>query len=159
MKRIYVGNLSFATTEQELSDLFAAHGEVTSCRVIKDQMSGRSKGFAFVEMDDEGADKAIAALDGQEAFGRALRVSPAKEREPGGGGGGFRGRREGGGGGGFRGGREGGGGGFRGGREGGGGGFRGGRDGGGGGFRSRDDRGGDRPRRSFNRDDDGFGNE
>src|SRR5882724_11792632 len=131
--RLYVGNLSYSVDSSELQQLFAAHGTVNSAEVISDRMTGRSKGFGFVEMatDDE-AQAAIAALNGQEHGGRALTVNEAKPREDrprggGGGGGGY-----GGGGGGGRGGYGGGGGG----------GGRGGYGGGGGGGGGRGDRGG-----------------
>ena len=115
-KKLYVGNLPFNTTEAELKELFARHGAVESVKVITDRETGRSRGFAFVEMDASAAAEAIRALDGTDLGGRSLRVNEAQERSGGGGGGGggFRGpRREGGGGGGggYRGGREGGGGG------------------------------------------------
>ena len=123
-KKLYVGNLPFNTTEAELKELFARHGAVESVKVITDRETGRSRGFAFVEMDANAAAEAIRALDGTDLGGRSLRVNEAQERSGGGGGGGgggYRGpRREGGGGGG---------GGYRGGREGG---------GGGGGYRDRD---------------------
>jgi RNA recognition motif-containing protein len=126
--RLYVGNLSYSVDSSELQQLFAAHGTVNSAEVISDRMTGRSKGFGFVEMgtDDE-AQAAIAALNGQQHGGRALTVNEAKPREDrprGGGGGGYGG----GGGGGGRGGYGGGGGGR--------GGY-----GGGGGGRDRGDRG------------------
>ena len=128
-RKIYVGNLSYNTTESELESLFGAHGSVQSAQIISDKMTGRSKGFGFVEMGtDEEAQAAIAALNGQEVDGRTLTVNEAKPKEdrPRGGGGGYGG---GGGGGGY---------------GGGGGGGRGGRGGGGGGGR---DRGGDRGNR------------
>ncbi len=121
-KRLYVGNLSYNMDSSELEQLFAQHGTVTSAEVIQDRMTGRSKGFAFVEMgSDEEAQAAIAALNGQENGGRALTVNEAKPREErsGGGGGGGRGGYGGGGGGGGRGGYGGGGGGGRGGDRGG----------------------------------------
>ena len=108
-RRLYVGNLSYSVDSSELQQLFAQHGTVTSAEVISDRMTGRSKGFGFVEMgSDEEAQAAIAALNGQEHGGRALTVNEAKPREDrprGGGGGGGGGR------GGFGGGRGGGGGG------------------------------------------------
>ncbi|TAJ21156.1 MAG: RNA-binding protein, partial [Dehalococcoidia bacterium] len=110
---MYVGNLPFTATEEEVSGLFAQYGEVVSCSLPKDRETGRPRGFGFVEMEDEAAKKAIAALDGQPLGGRALRVNEAQPREARGGGG-FGG---GGGGGGY-----GGGGGGRGGYGGGGGG-------------------------------------
>ena len=127
--RLYVGNLSFGTTEDMLRETFSQFGEITDLRLMLDRDTGRSRGFAFVTMGDEdGAKKAIESMDGTMLDGRPLRVNEAEERRPrggggfgGGGGGGFGG----GGGGGDRGGRGGG----RGGRSGG----RGGRGGGGGG--------------------------
>lgn len=106
-KRLYVGNLSFNVTTADLEALFAAHGEVVDAQVVTDRGSGRSKGFGFVEMaSDEDANKAIAALNGQDHGGRALTVNearPREERSGGGGGGGGRGGRGGYGGGGGRG--------------------------------------------------------
>ena len=86
-KRIYVGNLPWSTTSSELQELFSAHGAVTSADVITDRETGRSRGFAFVEMEsDEGGNAAIEALNGQDVGGRALVVNEAREREPRGGG-------------------------------------------------------------------------
>jgi RNA recognition motif-containing protein len=119
-KRLYVGNLSYSVDSSELETMFAAHGTVSSAEVISDRMTGRSKGFGFVEMgSDDEAQAAIAALNGQDSNGRPLTVNEAKPREErsGGGGGGY-----GGGGGGGRGGYGGGRGGSGGGRGGGGGG-------------------------------------
>ncbi len=119
---IYVGNLSYKVTEEELRNLFQAHGDVASVRIISDY-DGRSKGFAFVEMPDETqAKEAIQALNGKELGERALAVNEARPRTErsggggnrGGGGGGGRSRGGGGGGGGGRGGHSGGGGGNRG---------------------------------------------
>lgn len=96
---IYVGNLAYKTTDDELRALFSQHGEVTSARVVTDRISGQSKGFGFVEMPDrEAAQKAIEATNGQDLQGRKLRVNesqpkPREERRGGGGGGGFRGGR------------------------------------------------------------------
>jgi RNA recognition motif-containing protein len=87
-KKIYVGNLSFQTTEAGLSDYFAQHGEVESAVIVMDRETGRSRGFGFVEMDAAGADAAIEALDGTELDGRNLKVNEAKPRENRGGGGG-----------------------------------------------------------------------
>ena len=128
-KKLYVGNLSYDVDSSELEQLFGAHGQVTSAQVINDRDTGRSKGFGFVEMaNDDEAEAAIAALNGQQHNGRALTVNEARPREDrGGGGGGGRGG-YGGGGGGGRGGYGGGGGGGRGGYGGGGGGRGGGRD-------------------------------
>jgi RNA recognition motif-containing protein len=68
---IYVGNLAYKTTDDDLRDLFSAHGEVTSARVVMDRISGQSKGFGFVEMPDrDGAQKAIEAINGQDFQGR-----------------------------------------------------------------------------------------
>lgn len=80
MKKIYVGNLPFSATEDELEGLFAAYGEVQSIALITDRGTGRPRGFGFVEMSDEGAASAIAALDGKELGGRSLRVNEAKPR-------------------------------------------------------------------------------
>src|SRR5580658_6699321 len=132
-KNLYVGNLPFTTTEQDLQQLFAQYGTVTKAQVIMDRETGRSRGFGFVEMSS-GTDEAVAAMNGAEYQGRRLTVNEAKPREDrprgGGGGGGY-----GGGGGGGRGGYGGGGGGGGGRRGGGGGGGYGG--GGGGGGRDR----------------------
>ena len=80
---IYVGNISFRTTEDDLMDLFGEFGEVSSAKVITDRESGRSRGFAFVDManDDEGQ-AAIDALNGQEHQGRNLTVNEARPRQP-----------------------------------------------------------------------------
>ncbi|MBL9089045.1 MAG: RNA-binding protein [Planctomycetia bacterium] len=121
-KRIYCGNLSFKATEDDVRQLFSAHGEVTDVHIVMDRETGRSRGFAFVEMaTDEAAKAAISALDGQRVQDRPLKVNEAQPREQRGGGGGGYG---GGGGGGYGGGRGGGGGGYGGGRGGGGGGSR-----------------------------------
>ncbi len=111
--KLFVGNLSFNTTENDLSDAFAAHGTVVEANLMMDRMSGRPRGFGFVTMSSpEEAQKAIDALNGRELDGRALTVNvarPREERPGGGGGGGGRGpRREYGGGGGGRGGDRGG---------------------------------------------------
>ena len=93
-KRLYVGNLSYGTTDESLHQLFAAHGTVTSAQVIMDRDTGRSKGFGFVEMgSDQEAEAAIAALNGQEVDGRSLTVNEARPKPEGGGraGGGGRG--------------------------------------------------------------------
>lgn len=79
---IFVGNLPWSASEDELRDLFEAHGNVDSVRIITDRDTGRSRGFGFVEMDDEGAEEAIQALDGTELGGRPLKVNQAKPREP-----------------------------------------------------------------------------
>ena len=95
---IYVGNLSYQATQEEVLQAFQAHGEVSSCSIIMDKMTGQSKGFGFVEMPDQAqAQAAIAALHTAELNGRAMTVNEAKPREPrgfgGGGGGGGRGDR------------------------------------------------------------------
>jgi RNA recognition motif-containing protein len=77
---IYVGNLSFKTTEQELTDLFSRYGEVSKVNIIQDRETGRSRGFGFVEMESDGATQAIAALDGSDLGGRSLRVNVAREK-------------------------------------------------------------------------------
>src|SRR5580765_1151165 len=108
--KLYVGNLAFQTTSQELQELFATAGTVESASVVEDRMTGRSRGFAFVEMSTkEEANAAIEQLNGKEVGGRALKVNEAKPRENragggGGGRGGFGGNR-----GGFGGNRNGGG--------------------------------------------------
>ena len=79
--KIYVGNLSWTADENELRDAFAAHGEVTSLQVITDRETGRSRGFAFVEMaNDEEAKNAISAVNNKEIDGRQLKVNEAKPR-------------------------------------------------------------------------------
>ncbi len=93
-KKLYVGNLSFQTTEGDLDELFAQAGEVESVRIITDRDTGRSRGFGFVEMSEDNAEKAIAQFNGTELDGRALTVNEARpqvKREGGGGGGGGRG--------------------------------------------------------------------
>ncbi len=85
-KKLYVGNLPFSATEEELREKFAEHGEVVSVSLINDRYTGRPRGFGFVEMNEEGADKAIASLDGVDFGGRNLKVSVARKREGGGGG-------------------------------------------------------------------------
>jgi RNA recognition motif-containing protein len=85
-KKIYVGNMNYATTEEQLADLFAQFGNVVSADVIVDRFSGQSKGFGFIEMEnDEDAKTAIENLNGRELDGRQLRVNEAKERPAGGG--------------------------------------------------------------------------
>ena len=81
MLRLYVGNLSFDTTDQSLGELFAQHGSVTSVSIITDRDTGRSRGFGFVEMSsDDEAKAAMDAVDGQDLDGRSLKVSEARER-------------------------------------------------------------------------------
>ena|SRR5579859_5452763 len=108
MTNIYVGNLSYEATEDDLRQAFEAHGEVTSVAIIKDKMTGRSRGFGFVEMSDKNqANAAIQALNLQEVRGRAITVNEARPKAEGGargggggggrssyGGGGGRGRRD-----------------------------------------------------------------
>ena len=80
---IYVGNIAYTTSEDDLRDLFARYGEVTAVRVITDRDTGRSKGFGFVEMtDDDQAKEAISALDSKDFMGRDVRVNEARPREP-----------------------------------------------------------------------------
>lgn len=86
---IYVGNLSYQADEQSVGDMFAAYGEVSSVRIITDRETGRPRGFGFVEMSSEAdGQKAINALNGQEDFGRALKINEALPREARSGGGG-----------------------------------------------------------------------
>ncbi len=88
-KKIYVGNLPFSTSDEELANIFQPYGEVSSSRVVKDRYTGRSRGFGFVEMDnDEAAEKAINELNGSSIEGRAIKVSEARPREDRGGRGG-----------------------------------------------------------------------
>lgn len=92
--KIYVGGLPYSTTEQQLSDLFAAHGTVASARIITDKFTGQSRGFGFVEMSSDGeAQAAITALNGTQFGGRTLTVNEARPQEPRSGGGGFGGGR------------------------------------------------------------------
>src|SRR5580658_5730345 len=102
---LYVGNLSFSTTEADLTQAFGAHGTVSKVQIVMDRETGRSRGFAFVEMSN-GGDAAIAALNGKEVQGRTLTVNVAKPREERPRGGGDRGGYGGGGGGGGGGGRR-----------------------------------------------------
>ena len=93
--KLYVGNLSYDATENDLQDLFAQHGPVTEVNLVLDRMSGRPRGFAFVTMaNSEGAQAAIEGLNGNQWLGRPLTVNEARPREerPPSGGGGFRGR-------------------------------------------------------------------
>ncbi len=80
MKKLYVGNLPYTATDDELRELFAQHGSVESAVVITDRETGRSRGFGFVEMDDGGADAALSALDGRDMGGRPLLVNVARDR-------------------------------------------------------------------------------
>ena len=102
---IYVGNLSWSMTDEDLNNLFTEYGTVTSAKILKDKMNGRSKGFGFVEMEDaEAAKAAIAALYENEIQGRKLIVNESQPRQEGEGGGGFKKRSfgSGGGGGGYK---------------------------------------------------------
>jgi RNA recognition motif-containing protein len=81
MKTIYVGNINYQATEDDLRPLFAEYGEVISVKIINDRETGRSKGFGFVEMES-GADAAIEDLDGKDFQGRRLRVNEARPRAP-----------------------------------------------------------------------------
>jgi len=81
VKKLYVGNLPFSATEEELRELFEQHGPTVSVRVITDRETGRSRGFGFVEFEQESsAEKALQALDGHEMGGRPLRVNEAQDR-------------------------------------------------------------------------------
>jgi len=88
LKKLYVGNLPFSATEDELNQLFGQHGTVHSVALITDRETGRPRGFGFVEMDDDAIANVIQALDGKELDGRALKVNEAKDRPRSGGGGG-----------------------------------------------------------------------
>ena len=91
-KKLYVGNLPFSSTEEDLRGVFERHGSVDSVAVITDRETGRPRGFAFVEMSEaSAAADAIRALDGSDLGGRSIRVNEAQERQRGGGGGGGRG--------------------------------------------------------------------
>lgn len=94
-KKLYVGNLSFSTTEDEIRNVFSAYGEVLSVALITDRETGRLRGFGFVEMDDAGAMAAIQGVNGKDVGGRTLKVNEAqdKPRSGGGYGGGNRGGR------------------------------------------------------------------
>ena len=110
---IYVGNLSWTMTDEDLSNLFTQYGTVTSAKILKDKMNGRSKGFGFVEMDDaEAAKTAIASLNENEVQGRKLIVNESQPRTEGEGGGGYKKRSFGGGSGGGGGYKKSGGGGY-----------------------------------------------
>ena len=112
MKNIFVGNLSFGTTEQDIRSLFEAHGSVDRVNIVTDRDTGQPRGFAFVEMtNDAEGERAIDAINGKEVGGRALNVNEARPKSEGGGGGRGRGFGGGGGGGGSGGGGRGSGGG------------------------------------------------
>jgi len=80
-KKLYVGNLSWSATEDEVRAAFEAYGEVTSVKLIEDRETGRPRGFGFVEMDDAGALEAIENMDGKDFGGRNIKVNEAKPRE------------------------------------------------------------------------------
>ena len=88
MKKLYIGNLPWSATEEELRELFGAFGNIESVAIITDRETGRSRGFAFIEMDD-GGEAAIDGLNGQELQGRTLTVNEARPREDRRGGGGY----------------------------------------------------------------------
>ena len=93
-KKLYVGNLAFGVTDNDLQQMFAAHGSVRSAQVIMDRDTGRSKGFGFVEMDnDQEAQAAITALNGTQVDGRSINVNEARPKTEGGGRGGSGGGR------------------------------------------------------------------
>lgn len=81
-KSIYVGNLPWSATEEQVQDLFAEYGNVLSVKLVSDRDTGRARGFGFVEMEDDEAQNAISALNGMDFGGRALRVNKAEERRP-----------------------------------------------------------------------------
>lgn len=91
---MFVGNLPFTVTEEELRTMFEEHGAIESLKLITDRETGRSRGFAFVEMENAEADAAMKALNGKDMGGRNIKVNQAEERKPrsggGGGGGGYR---------------------------------------------------------------------
>ncbi|OQX70021.1 MAG: hypothetical protein B6A08_02325 [Sorangiineae bacterium NIC37A_2] len=89
MKKLFVGNLPWSATEEEVAALFTEFGEVSTVRVVTDRDTGRSKGFAFVELEDAAASQALGQADRFEMSGRPLRVNEAEERRPRSGGGGF----------------------------------------------------------------------
>ena len=92
-KKVYVGNMSFETSQSDLESMFGAHGTVESAQIISDRATGRSKGFGFIEMSsDAEAQAAIGALDGKDCNGRALKVNEAKPKAEGGRFGGGRGK-------------------------------------------------------------------
>lgn len=82
MARLYIGNLPWSATEDELRSIFTEYGEVQSVAIITDRETGRSRGFGFIEMDDGSAQAAIQKVDGREMDGRPLNVSEARERTP-----------------------------------------------------------------------------
>jgi RNA recognition motif-containing protein len=88
LKKLYVGNLPFSATEDEITQMFGEHGTVHSVALINDRETGRPRGFGFVEVDDDAIQTMIQNLDGKELGGRTLRVNEAQDRPRGGGGGG-----------------------------------------------------------------------
>ncbi len=90
MKKLYVGNLPFSATEDEVTELFGQYGTVHSVALINDRETGRPRGFGFIEVDDNDLSGMIQNLDGKEMGGRALRVNEAQDKPRGGGGGGGR---------------------------------------------------------------------
>jgi RNA recognition motif-containing protein len=82
MKSIYVGNLPFSATEEEVRGLFSPFGDVASVKIVSDRETGRPRGFAFVEMGDADADNAIKALESHQMGGRALKINEARPRAP-----------------------------------------------------------------------------
>ena len=86
MKKIYVGNMPFSATEDQIRQLFSEHGAVESVALVTDRQTGRPRGFGFVEMDAAGADRAIQALNGTDLGGRSLNVNEARPRGDNGGG-------------------------------------------------------------------------
>jgi RNA recognition motif-containing protein len=93
LKKLYVGNLPFTATDEEITTMFGQHGSVHSVALINDRETGRPRGFGFVEVDDSAVQTMIQALDGKELGGRTLRVNEAQDRPRSGGGGGFGGGR------------------------------------------------------------------
>lgn len=81
MKSIYVGNLPFSATEEDIRDLFSPYGSVHTVKLVADRETGQPRGFGFVEMEESAAGNAIAALNGKELGGRSLRINEARERE------------------------------------------------------------------------------
>ena len=88
MKKLYVGNLPFTATEEEITQMFGEHGTVHSVALINDRETGRPRGFGFIEVDDDALAAMLQNLDGKELDGRALRVNEAQDKPRGGGGGG-----------------------------------------------------------------------
>lgn len=82
MKRIYIGNMNFSTSEESIKNLFSKYGNVDSVEIIKDKYTEQSKGFGFVEMSDDDAEKAISSLNGKDFEGRRIRVNFAQEMPP-----------------------------------------------------------------------------